>query len=34
MLKDVQVAYEDGGDPSSGEDVPCIKLEHDMALIQ
>jgi hypothetical protein len=34
MLKDEQVAYEGGGDPSSGEDVLWVKLEHVMALIQ
>jgi hypothetical protein len=34
MLKDGQGAYEGDGNPSSGEDVPWVKLEHRMALIQ
>lgn len=34
MHKDVHGAYEDSGDPGSGEDVPCIKLERGVALIQ
>jgi hypothetical protein len=34
MLKDGQGAYEGGGDPGRGEDVPWVKLVHGMPLIQ